>query len=442
MRKLLISTILILSACAATFAQADKISPCPTIDVSSPPTIINGGEIETFTAALSNESERPNLKYKWTVTRGKIIDGQGTLKLRVLKKAEDAGSSNTATLEIIGLPKECANIVSASEQICECIYPFKVDEFSIPIFRSEKERLDSLRIGLTNNPSAQLFVLISHKENTSKKAVAAKEQEILDTLAEVGIENARVSLVSGFAKTELIQFWIVPAGATPPTCEDCILPDNKTKSTCPTIEVIGPAGVTVAGEPITFTANVTSDDADSLVYNWTVSDGTIIEGLGTPVIKVATNSEMGGTVVTAVVEIEGLSIKCKKTAWAEAQIPDVCYLPRKTDEYEHLPFKDEKPRLANVAVELKQDANSVAFFIIYVGEKDTYLSVKTRVDGISKYLTNIQKIPVERFQFVFSKAEAQRTVIYVFPSGETAPIPEEDAIKLEDLKPLPRRARK
>jgi hypothetical protein len=56
---------------------------------------------------------------------------------------------------------------------------------------------------------------------------------------------------------------------------------------CPTLEVTGGGGVK-GGETVEFTANVSGGTAADITYNWTVSQGEIIEGQGTPKIKVKT----------------------------------------------------------------------------------------------------------------------------------------------------------
>jgi len=114
MRKLFVTSILVLTFCATMFAQTNKISPCPTIDVSSAPYITDVGDPITFVASLNNATEKLDLKYIWTVSGGEIIEGQGNLIVKVKQKVEDFGQTLTATFEIIGLPKGCANTASAS----------------------------------------------------------------------------------------------------------------------------------------------------------------------------------------------------------------------------------------------------------------------------------------------------------------------------------------
>jgi len=85
---------------------------------------------------------------------------------------------------------------------------------------------------------------------------------------------------------------------------------------CPVIEISTPADSVKAGETITFTANVSGDFGSNMTYNWTVSAGEIVEGQGTPKIKVKTTREMAGGNLTASVEISSERVAgiCERTA--------------------------------------------------------------------------------------------------------------------------------
>ena len=82
---------------------------------------------------------------------------------------------------------------------------------------------------------------------------------------------------------------------------------------CPTLDVTG-GGNIKAGEVVSFKANVSGGTQTDLKYNWTVSQGEIIEGQGTSEIKVKTTPEMAGT-ITATVEIGGSGFceECPRT---------------------------------------------------------------------------------------------------------------------------------
>lgn len=97
---------------------------------------------------------------------------------------------------------------------------------------------------------------------------------------------------------------------------------------CPTIEVNAPKSPASASEIITFTANVSGGGSgESITYNWVISDGVMVEGQGTPVIRVATDSKMAGKKIKATVEIGGICEECPKTESAEILI-----VPAKPDK--------------------------------------------------------------------------------------------------------------
>ncbi len=84
-------------------------------------------------------------------------------------------------------------------------------------------------------------------------------------------------------------------------------------STCPVISIVSPDKVFRLGEAITFRAKVKDYEQKNLKYDWAISNGTMIEGQGTAIIKVDT-SGINDTVVEARVEIKGLPTNCQNTA--------------------------------------------------------------------------------------------------------------------------------
>lgn len=97
------------------------------------------------------------------------------------------------------------------------------------------------------------------------------------------------------------EFWLIPWGAEAPykpTCSLCV---------CPEIKISGVESVNNQISFLTFTANVSGGSADTVTYNWKISAGKIIEGQGTPAIKV--DSESAKEVI-ATVEIDDVCEEC------------------------------------------------------------------------------------------------------------------------------------
>jgi hypothetical protein len=190
---------------------------------------------------------------------------------------------------------------------------------------------------------------------------------------------------------------------------------NKTSS-CPKIEISLPRGSFVEGYEFTFLATVGDYDWKKLDYKWTVSHGEITNGQGTPVIKVPGSRELNGQTIKVIVEIKGLPANCTNKASESLKIIYNPGTPLQLDDYEKISFSEEKVRLDNIAIQLKEDyKDAVALFIIYYAEKDTKQTLSNRIVRISNYLSKKHNLSKERFNFVFSGVDKHRTKIYLAP---------------------------
>jgi hypothetical protein len=88
---------------------------------------------------------------------------------------------------------------------------------------------------------------------------------------------------------------------------------------CPPITVSCPEQVE-PGDKVGFTAAFTIGTPIKETYNWTVDEGTIIAGQGTPSITVDVSKSQGKT-ITGTVEIGGIDAACPKTASCSTKIP-------------------------------------------------------------------------------------------------------------------------
>ncbi len=191
--------------------------------MTGPSGLINSGESIVFTSEISNPENYPVI-YKWTVSNGEIIKGQGTSNITVLKP-EDSGASLTATLEISDLSGFCSTITASESMITDCggLEPIIVDEISPPksgeLSQEFKDRLDNFAVTLLNNPNATGFISGKFGRNISESSMKAALNKIADHLIKVrNFDKSRITVATAESDNEdIIQFWIVPAGASPPT---------------------------------------------------------------------------------------------------------------------------------------------------------------------------------------------------------------------------------
>ncbi len=220
MKSFLFILILIVASCIYTSAQTDKIPSCPTIRVTGPTSAPKPDEPMIFTASLSEEAEKFNLQYNWTISGGEIIEGQGTLVVKTSRK--NIGGSLTLTIEVGGLPPDCFKTASETGFIDRPPKFQLVDEFSIIPSRIDKARLDNFLISLRNDPSAVGYIIESFAKGTSRKIIQQKSQRMFGYLKLRGIEKDQIILLNRFSDKNLTQFYLVPTGANPPTCDDCV----------------------------------------------------------------------------------------------------------------------------------------------------------------------------------------------------------------------------
>lgn len=214
MRKLLSASIFVLAFCAASLAQDNRT--CPEIELKGPSGAILRGETLTYTVHVKT-SDSNNLTYNWTVTAGEIIGGQGTSRITI-KPPTKLDWSLTTTVEIKGLSEGCPDSESETMYVDPPPEAKKIDEFGTATNGNVKMRFDSFMLELQNDPTAQGYIL----NYGSDREIQKRERQIRNAIAFRKYDAQRITLVRGGETEETIktQFWIVPAGATPPT------PDN------------------------------------------------------------------------------------------------------------------------------------------------------------------------------------------------------------------------
>ncbi len=220
MKNLALALIFVLILCLAAFAQTNKTSRCPTILVTNQSATILPNEPITFAALVSKKPENFSLKYNWSTSGGEIVEEQGTSIVKVLPKNFARGLS--AAIEIKGLPKECPNVGHIT--MAEPALPPKIQlftEFSTASLQIDKARLDSLTKKLLNDTTTMVYIIEKFKPNTSQKSIKQKVREITDYLIkDKRIEKDRIVVLTASSAENLSQFFIVPAGAIPPTIND------------------------------------------------------------------------------------------------------------------------------------------------------------------------------------------------------------------------------
>jgi hypothetical protein len=209
---------------------------------------------------------------------------------------------------------------------------------------------------------------------------------------------------------------------------DCVLD-------CPQISVSSPSEVEV-GKPLEFKASISRTKA-KLSYTWEVNGGVLIEGQGTPTIKVNMTAELNKG-VTATLRVGGLDAACATTASCSTALHQGWISAKKFDSYVSTSQTNEKPLLNLFANELKQRPGDKGYILGYGGSRSRAGATQRAVARAKQYLVDTLGMAERRFVTVIAGARKDPTVeLWLVPMGASPPTtePAVDPTKVTSIKP-------
>lgn len=211
MRVLLVlATALTLSV--FTVAQKTTDNPCPTVSVEGPSGIIEPGEIAIYSAEVNARGLNITLLYKWTVSAGTIVSGQGTAKIEV---RNPTGWNTTARVEVQGFPIGCPNVDSETGGGTgpDLPIPRKLTEFFGPLTRANFGDIVGAAL---REPNSQLYIFLSGTTRNTAQSVRRKRSSIATGALKQLNRDGRITIIESTKKDDLTVIWLVPPGASPP----------------------------------------------------------------------------------------------------------------------------------------------------------------------------------------------------------------------------------
>ena len=198
---------------------------------------------------------------------------------------------------------------------------------------------------------------------------------------------------------------------------------------CPTVSVSFLDGYPNAPGPWSYVATVGNASPDlKLSYDWTARNGQIVDGQGTPQVKVLGNRvrrlvvNRDGRIVeelelesfTATVTVKGVAPQCSGTTASMSYIPGIAPAITKADEFGALSFQQVKIRLDAFAQMFRIHPGSA----VYIVSEGKWSLQKRAFD----YLVKKQGLNAERLTYVEKKKTDQLTVkLYLIPQGASPP---------------------
>ena len=188
---------------------------CPNVSIVCPDNVLVDKPL-TFSSNVTGVLAGSTPVYYWTVSAGRIIEGQGTSSISV-DTTGVAGQTVTATISISGYNLDCS--ASCSVQIPLPAPPSKrFDEFPNIARNDEKARLDNFAGSLQNDPTATAYVIVYPSRRGQTGDAQKHTTRIVDYLVNSrGIDARRIVTLVGPMRDDLrVELWITPQGAKPP----------------------------------------------------------------------------------------------------------------------------------------------------------------------------------------------------------------------------------
>ena len=146
-----------------------------------------------FTVNLGNINEE-KANYKWSVDRGTIVEGQNTPVIKVDTTGLDDTIIN-ATIEIEGLPNNCARTASKTGVIAGCKLPITLDTYENLSLNDEKARLQPLISELQSKPDMIAFFIISFTKTDKLELAKSRARRITDYFKSKGVSKNKFKIV-------------------------------------------------------------------------------------------------------------------------------------------------------------------------------------------------------------------------------------------------------
>jgi hypothetical protein len=192
-------------------------------------------------------------------------------------------------------------------------------------------------------------------------------------------------------------------------------------STCGSVSVSS-SGIVQPGENVTFTANVSGGTGD-YNYNWSVSQGDIISGQGTPSITVRTTREMANSNIIGTVNVsENGRANCPACNYSGQDTASVAPLPEPRLIIEQGKAVPDEIKAAVDAfyIELNNNPTASGYIINYGTAKEVALREKQIRAAIA-----FRKYDISRITFVNggNLGTGPRSKYWLVPAGANPPQP-------------------
>jgi hypothetical protein len=191
-----------------TFLNSEAIT-CPSLYVSPEYPRFKDGEPLIFNAGRYPKSET---QVDWTLSAGKILEGQGTDSIRV----DPTGAERvTAIASFHGIALPCNNNVMVTARVG--MKPYLVNSVSGFNISYLAALLDSFWSILADRPNVSGLIYVYGSRTQQKRSLDRAERIVLNHLAFRRFPSERIRIIrGGYRDFESVDLWLLPPGAKEP----------------------------------------------------------------------------------------------------------------------------------------------------------------------------------------------------------------------------------
>lgn len=220
---------------------------------------------------------------------------------------------------------------------------------------------------------------------------------------------------------------IVELVGLPKTFSSCPVRLSKTVNVaacclpCASASIKAPDSISSSDRVFTADAKISDPTLEGISYDWTITDGIILEGQGTKTIKAKC---LGLESCVVGFDIKGMAPECpfqvRHTIIVETW---EFFAPRKIDSYGDLSFDIEKKHLELLGLELYKATKAQGYIVVYDRPEEITEEIINRVKQAKQFLATNFGIYLDRVTVIYEgDRRTQMTELWIASKGIKPPI--------------------
>ncbi len=211
-------------------APRESMIICPHIRAAGETYLLRANGPLTFGVSLRDGDPSVRPTFRWTVSHGTILSGQGSDKITV-GELDASPKVVAAEVEVLGLPAGCESRGKMETGVG--VAPYKWDDYPNITIGDEKARLDNFHHTLNEEPELVAYVLVYGGRGGRRDEAQRRADRAVDYLVNArGLGADRVRAVDGGLRESLaVELWVSTRGGPAPVPAPTVVPKPAPRNT-------------------------------------------------------------------------------------------------------------------------------------------------------------------------------------------------------------------